>query len=232
MLIFVLTLLVIVAASMHIRAEYRGARHRVYIFKPLTMVFIILIALLGRSSPPFYQYMIITGLVFSLAGDVFLMLPKDRFVAGLIAFLIAHLCYIAAFAPEIHALAWWPLLPLVMYAIVVYRVLAPFLGKLKVPVLTYIAVILMMAWLGWERWGHMGHGGTLMAFVGAILFVVSDTILAIDRFRGAFKSASVLKLATYYCAQYLIAWSVVASPLFASSSLSALFSNMLISLTG
>ena len=188
MLTFVLTVVVIVAASMHILAGYRGPRQHVYIFKPVTMVIILLIALLGQGASPFYRYMIITGLVFSLAGDVFLMLPKDRFVAGLVAFLIAHLFYIAAFVPEIHGLTWWPLIPLVIYAIVLYRILAPSLGKLKAPVLVYIAVILMMAWLAWERWSQMGQSGALMAFVGALLFVVSDTLLAIDRFRGAFKS--------------------------------------------
>jgi uncharacterized membrane protein YhhN len=193
---------------MHVLAEYRGARQCVYIFKPLTMVIILLIALLGKGAAPFYQYMIITGLVFSLAGDVFLMLPKDRFRAGLVAFLIAHLFYIAAFVPEISGLTWWPLAPLIMYAIVVYRLLAPSLGKLKLPVLFYIAVILTMAWLAFERWTQTGHSGALMAFVGAILFVVSDSILAIDRFRGAFRSAPVLKLSTYFAAQWFLAGSV------------------------
>jgi len=213
MLTFVLTVVVIVSASMHILAEYRGPRQHVYIFKPVTMVIILLIAIVGRGASPFYRYMIITGLVFSLAGDVFLMLPKDRFVAGLVAFLLAHLCYIAAFVPEIHALTWWPLIPLVIYAIVIYRILAPSLGKLKLPVLFYIAVILTMAWLAWERWSQGDHSGALLACVGALLFVVSDTILAIDRFRGAFKSAPALKLTTYYTAQWLLAGSVGALPI-------------------
>ena len=86
--------------------------------------------------------------------------------------------------------------------------LAPFLGKLKVPVLFYIVVILVMAWLAFERWSHMDQTGALMAFVGAILFVVSDTILAIDRFRGAFRAAPALKLTTYFAAQWLLAGSV------------------------
>jgi len=213
MLTIVLTVVAIVSASMHIMAEYRGPRQHVYIFKPVTMVIILLIALLGRNASPFYQYMLITGLVFSLAGDVFLMLPKDRFVAGLVAFLIAHLFYIAAFVPEIHALTWWPLIPLVIYAVVIYRILAPSLGKLKLPVLVYIAVILIMAWLAWERWRQTGQSGALLASVGALLFVISDTILAIDRFRGAFKSAPTLKLSTYYTAQWLLAGSVGASVL-------------------
>lgn len=208
MLTFILMLLVILSASIHIRAEYRGPRQHVYVFKPLTMVFIWLIAILGQATFPFYKYMIITGLVFSLAGDVFLMLPSDRFLAGLVAFLIAHLFYIAAFLPEISALTWWPLVPLVIYGIVIYIIVASSLGKLKLPVLIYVVVILIMAWLAWERWSQTGQSGALLAFVGAVLFVISDTILAINRFRGAFKPSRALNLTTYFAAQWLIASSV------------------------
>jgi len=208
MLTSILTLLAILSASIHIRAEYRGPRQHIYIFKPLTMVFILLIATLGQATLPFYKYMIITGLVFSLAGDVFLMLPADRFVAGLVAFLIAHLFYIAAFMSEISALIWWPLVPVIIYGIVIYTMLAPSLGKLKLPVLAYIVVIMIMAWLAWERWSQTGQSGVLLASVGAVLFVISDTILALNRFRGTFKPARALNLTTYFAAQWLIAGSV------------------------
>lgn len=208
MLTSILMLLVILSASIHIRAEYRGPRQHVYVFKPLTMVFIWLIAILGQATFPFYKYMIITGLVFSLAGDVFLMLPSDRFLAGLVAFLIAHLFYIAAFLSEISALTWWPLVPLVIYGIVIYTIVASSLGKLKLPVLIYVVVILIMAWLAWERWSQTGQSGALLAFAGAVLFVISDTILAINRFRGAFKPSRALNLTTYFAAQWLIASSV------------------------
>lgn len=208
MLTSILTLLAILSASIHIRAEYRGPRQHIYIFKPLTMVFILLIAILGQATLPFYKYTIVVGLVFSLAGDVFLMLPSDRFVAGLVAFLIAHLFYIAAFVSEISALIWWPLVPLVIYGIVIYTILAPSLDKLKLPVLAYIVVIMIMAWLAWERWSQTGQSGVLLASVGAVLFVISDTILAINRFRGAFKPARALNLTTYFAAQWLIAGSV------------------------
>jgi uncharacterized membrane protein YhhN len=208
MVTFILVLLVILTSSVHIRAEYRGPRRHIYIFKPLTMVFIWLIAILGQASLPLYKHIIIAGLVFSMAGDVFLMLPSDRFVAGLVAFLVAHLFYIVAFMSEISALKWWPLIPLAIYGILIYIILAPCLGKLKTPVLIYIVVILIMAWLAWERWSQTSQNGALMAYVGALLFVISDTILAINRFRKTFKLARVLNLTTYFAAQCLIAGSV------------------------
>jgi uncharacterized membrane protein YhhN len=208
MLTSILVPLTILSACAHIRAEYRGPRLHVYLFKPLTMSFICLIAILGQAALPFYKDMIIAGLVFSMAGDVLLMLPPDRFVAGLAAFLIAHLCYIAAFASEIGALIWWPLIPLATYGTVIYIILAPSLGKLKSPVLIYVVVILVMAWLAWERWSQTGQSGALLASAGAVLFLTSDTILAINRFRRAFKPAHALNLATYFAAQWLIASSV------------------------
>ncbi len=208
MLTYVLILLVIVSAFIHIRAEYLGPRQYVYIFKPLTMLFIWLIAILGQAALPFYKYMVLTGLLFSLAGDVFLMLPSDRFVAGLVAFLIAHLFYSAAFVSEINSLIGWPLIPFVIYGIVIYIILASSLGKLKLPVIIYVVVILIMAWLAWERWRQTGQSGALLASIGAVLFVISDTILAIDRFRGTFKLSRALNLATYFAAQLLIAGSI------------------------
>jgi uncharacterized membrane protein YhhN len=211
MLTYILMLLVIVSASIHIRAEYRGPRQHIYIFKPLTMVFILLIAIVGQTALPFYKYMIITGLLFSLAGDIFLMLPTDRFVAGLVAFLIAHLLYIVAFVSEISVLMWWPMIPFVIYGIVIYIMLASSLGKLKVPVLIYVVVILIMAWLAWERWSQTGQSGALLASIGAVLFIISDAILAIDRFRGAFKLSRASNLITYFAAQLLIACSIGAS---------------------
>lgn len=208
MLTFSLILLVILSASLHIRAEYCGPRQQVYLFKPLTTGLIGLIALLGQATSSFYKLMIIAGLIFSLAGDVFLMLPSDRFVAGLVAFLVAHLFYSAAFGSEISALTWWPLIPLITYGLVIYLILAPSLGPLKWPVLIYVGIILIMAWLAWERWSQADQSGTLLALIGALLFVLSDTILALNRFRWAFKPARALNLATYFAAQGLIAGSV------------------------
>lgn len=208
MLTLILSLLVVVSASIHIRAEYRGPRQQIYIFKPLTMLLIGLIAILGQGAPSFYKNMIIIGLVFSIMGDIFLMLPTDRFVAGLVSFLIAHLFYIGAFVAGIDAFRWWPLIPFALFGIAIYIYLAPALGKLKLPVLLYVGVIMVMAWVAWELWIQTGQSGALLAAFGAMLFVVSDAILAINRFRAPFKSARLLNLTTYFAAQWLIAGSV------------------------
>lgn len=200
--------IVMLTAFCHIWAKYHGQRRLVYVFKPLTMAFICLAAILGRSAFPYYKGMIVTGLVFSTVGDVFLMLPMDRFAAGMIAFTAAHVCYIAAFSPEVQTLSWWPAILIIACGGAFFIPISPKLGKLKVPVLIYILVILVMVWMAWERWSQTGRTGSILAAVGASLFMISDAILAINRFREKFESAHALNLITYYAAQLMIAFSV------------------------
>src|ERR1043165_6191429 len=99
MVVLALTAAVFISAVLTIRAEYRGPRIQFYVFKPLTVVLIILVALQAKhETGAQYKSLVVGGLLCSLAGDVFLMWPRDRFVAGLVSFLVAHLFYIAAFA--------------------------------------------------------------------------------------------------------------------------------------
>jgi len=205
-----LSVLVFGSALLHIRAEYKGPRVHVYLFKPLTMVFIILLALQGaRPDASLYKYAILAGLGFSLVGDIFLMLPLKRVIVGLVSFLVAHLCYIVAFSAGIRlgVSGWLPALFL-LYVIIMFAVLFPHLGKMRLPVLVYELVIVMMAWRAGERWAQIGDTGALLALAGAILFVISDSAWAINRFVRRYKSAQALILSSYFCAQWLIALSV------------------------
>lgn len=208
MTIGALTIMAFVSGALAIAAEYRGARRHVYLFKPLTILLIIWIALSAEASL-LYKYLIIAGLLFSLAGDIFLMLPSDRFIAGLVSFLIAHLFYIAAFT--IDGALWpgfWTAIPFLVYGVVMLSVLLPRLGKMKAPVMVYMLVILLMAWQALNRFGNTEQAGTLCAFAGATLFAASDSFLALNRFRRRFRSAQFLILSTYFTAQWLIALSV------------------------
>ncbi len=208
MLLMALTLFAALSAALHIRAEYRGSRRAVYVFKPLTMIFIILIAL--EALPSTYRNLILAGLVFSLAGDIFLMLPKDRFVAGLFSFLIAHLFYIGAFtidgARHVSLLSAFLLL---LYGLVMLALLLPSLGKMRVPVIVYMLVILLMVWQASNRWLGSTIPASGLAFAGASLFAFSDSTLAFNRFRRPFRSAQFLILASYFAAQWLMALSAL-----------------------
>lgn len=199
----------LLSGGLHIGAEYWGPRRGVYLFKPLTTTLILLLAW-QQPNPitPFYQALIMVGLAFSLLGDVFLMLPTDHFLHGLVSFLFAHLCYITAFAGQSGVPTPWALLPFLLYGVLMLRWLWPTLGKLKGPVVIYMAVILIMGWQAWGQWQQAGQWRALWALCGALLFILSDSVLAVDHFRQRFRTAQFIVLSTYYVAQLLIAMSV------------------------
>ena len=204
----------VLVAVLAIRAHYLEDRQRwqVYAFKPLATLLILALALSLSPARPDYQWAIAAGLVLSTAGDVFLMLPRDRFVAGLASFLLAHLCYLRAFSIEVPfgagLLLWLPFFAAGgMVVALVWPGLKP---ALRGPVVVYVIVIAAMAGQATGRWYAAGSAVALAAAVGAGLFVVSDAVLAIDRFRWPFRAARAVTLATYWAAQLLIAISVSA----------------------
>lgn len=200
---------ILVSGALAILGEERGPRWLVYVWKPTTTLLILVSAALVAGAPPRYQIPILAGLAASCAGDVFLMLPRDRFLAGLVSFLGAHVAYLVAFAVVPSGWAPWVALVILLgFGGGMVRVLWPGLGALRGPVVAYVSVILAMAWMAVARWQATPGPATAAAALGALLFVASDTLLALDRFRGRFPAARALVLTTYYAAQCLIAWSV------------------------
>lgn len=187
-----------------------------YLCKPLATLLVGAIAL--RSLPAQsarYRTAVLVGIAFSLAGDVFLMLPQDLFVPGLVSFLLAHLCFYAAFFPG----ARWTarLIAVAAYAVVGVANTALLLPKvpppLHVPVLAYVLVLVVMAGLAAARaWSLRADpllaGPALYAAAGGALFVLSDSLLAWNRFGGGIPLAALFVLASYYAALWCIARSV------------------------
>lgn len=210
MFVRILTLLVIASACLMLRAEYLGPDVLVYVLKPLTTTLILLIAAQVRRPVSLaYKLAVVGGLIFSLAGDVLLMLPNSQFVLGLVSFLLAHIFYIVAFrSGSGWGLSRWTWVPFAAFGALMFGILAPGLDQFMLPVLVYLVVILVMAWQAWERWRHTGQRSALLSFLGAVLFVVSDSALAINRFRVGYEAASIVIWGTYVPAQWLIARSV------------------------
>jgi uncharacterized membrane protein YhhN len=203
----------LVAVLAQLRGEYRGPRALLYLAKPsATLLVLALAASAPPGAEPWVARWILLGLAFSLAGDVLLMLPSDRFAAGLASFLVAHLCYLAGFTREAgFQLALPALLPLLAAAALVVRRLAPGLGGMRVPVLVYVAALLLMAWQALGRSLVLPGAGPVLAAAGACLFVVSDSALALARFHRPFASSRAVVAITYFAAQWLIALSLHAA---------------------
>jgi uncharacterized membrane protein YhhN len=203
-----LSIIALISAIITIYAKLRENYLLQYIFKPLTMLTIILMAFLNSSTPTtFYQQMIIVGLIFSTIGDV-LLIDSRRFVYGLLSFLAAHICFIVAF----YSVTTTPNLPsLVFYLIYVTGFLAVLwkhLDKLKLPVIVYSLALAAMSWLALSKTVEHHNHHTFHAFVGSLMFVASDSLLAFAKFKSPFRFAEILILSTYFLAQFFIALSV------------------------
>lgn len=140
------------------------------------------------------------------------MLPRDRFAAGLGAFLLGQIAYLVAFSygnpVALRQVVW--LLPFLAFAAVVLADRWSAIGRLKVPVLIYAAVLCAMAWRAVMRDQSViiPKQTAVYGALGACLFVLSDGIVTLRRFGRAFRAAESLELATYWAAQFLIAVSV------------------------
>lgn len=212
-LLAITCLAVIVSCTVTIVAAHLGPARRwlFCIFKPLTTMLILATALApGAFLAERYAGGICLGLLFSLIGDVWLMLPRDRFRQGLASFLLARLCYTYAFTAGTAVGSFpWALIPFSVIGIAALRYLWPALpGGLKAPVSVYVGVTVLMTAMPAALALSNGSAAALAAAIGAVLFLVSDMILAVDRFRRPFHAAHGLILATYFVGQLLIALSI------------------------
>lgn len=131
------------------------------------------------------------GVLLSAAGDAFLLDSDRYFLAGLVAFLAAHLTYVAAFwsAPWLAPVAGI----VVVGAVGFVALLWPGLGKMRVPVLVYMAAIATMVTKAW--------GAGPLAGLGATVFMVSDGILGYDRFRRPVPRRDLAVMLPYWLGQ-------------------------------
>lgn len=207
----VLTAIAGICALGTVFCETAGRRGLVWFFKPAATVAIIAVAWLrpGAGSPAVYKTFLLAGLAASLVGDVFLIEIDKYFRPGLAAFLVAQILYIRAFLavtpPRVDFLS---VLPLLLAGLFMMAILFPHLGKAKVPVAVYILSLTIMAGLASNRYILSGGGAAFRAFLGAILFLISDAILALNKFARKIPYGRAANLSLYFVAQWLLAMSI------------------------
>ena len=202
----ILSIVALISAVATIWAKFQESEKLQFIFKPLTMLAIILIAFLSSSSPmTFYQKMVLAGLIFSVAGDVFLIKDDKFFIQGLVSFLIGHICFIVAFwtSPNPPSGLFY-----LVYIVLFLSILWKNVGSLKIPVIVYATAIALMSWMALSRYLEFSDAKTLYALLGSLFFVASDSLLAYNKFKQTLRLAPLLVLGTYFLAQWLIALSV------------------------
>lgn len=198
------------SALLAIAADWKERRHRAfYILKPITTLLILGLALANPQATAEYQRFIAAGLVLSTLGDVCLMFRGDGwFAAGLGSFLLAHLAFIGAFAHGLAPLSipWWAWLVAPCGAALL-ALLLPRAGALKLPVVVYCVVIGAMVVTASTRYAMLGTTAALLGMIGAVVFLVSDSALAVRQFLRPYRGAQALILSTYWLGVGLIALS-------------------------
>jgi uncharacterized membrane protein YhhN len=178
-----------------------GINIGVYLLKPLLMP--VLFSLIYLSKRPKQSSYIYLALFFSWLGDVVLMFPDRRlFIFGLVAFLIAHIFYIFLFI-KISIKPYYHTLGLVLVPIIFNNLILPHVPTaLTTPVIIYFLVITTMAILASCR--NLYLTGNKEIIVGSLFFVVSDTILAYNKFVVPIQFSTLFVMFTYGLGQYLI----------------------------
>lgn len=185
-----------------------------FLFKPLTTALILVYAWPRGTERPRLARWLRAGLLCSLAGDVALLWPEPGFLPGLVSFLAAHVCYIVGFCTRkrLGAVRW----PFLMFGVIAAAVLGrlwPHIpADLRAPVVVYVVCLSAMAAQAWAWWrGSVGQPDEPLArwaAWGGTLFVLSDAMLAINKFAGPLEMASFWVLASYWPAQWCIASSL------------------------
>jgi uncharacterized membrane protein YhhN len=181
------------------------------IAKPLILPALMCYFLASVSTRQFY---FLGALIFCWAGDVLLMFQSTElyFIFGLVAFLIGHLFYMISYRRlrtgsteglmNVQKIRY--AFPIILAGTGLVAILFPHLGGLRIPVLVYALVLTLMVLQALFRYGFTSKKSFALVFIGAIFFMVSDSILAINKFIEPLPLASLAIMLTYITAQYLI----------------------------
>ena len=201
---------VAIACVQLIAVQFNFASLR-FITKPLLMPVLALIVYYNSRYAK--RSFILAALFFSFLGDSFLLLEDKYslfFIFGLVSFLITHILYIIFFLGikqnQSSILKKHPYIPLLilLYGTGLVALLYPSLGTLKIPVMFYAAIICLMLVCSFYIYKSVPRGAGEQFIMGALLFVISDSLLALNKFYQPLPFAGLLIMSTYCAAQYLI----------------------------
>ena len=201
-------------------AVYQGNKKIEYFAKPGFMI-LLMIWVFINSPGNSTSIWLLLGLFFSLGGDIFLMLPKETFLQGLISFLIAHIFFIITFLhisqePKYTHLTL--LLGLLIFAFALFvdiriskELIKSSKKKLVIPVNIYSLILFSMAFIAYGTIGSQNVVTTLgiIISIGATLFMLSDILLAWNKFVSPLLGGRFTTIIIYHIAQVLITTGVL-----------------------
>ena len=208
-LFFVIVLIELLSSTLSWLSSFHN------VAKPLILISLILFFYLqGKHLSQKTRRNTLFALTFSLVGDVLLMFDEvslNFFLIGLISFLLAHVFYIVVFIEKKNRLK--KPIPfgtlLIIYALGLFYILYDGLGHMLIPVSIYMLVILSMAVTAALRKGNVPNLSYNLVFIGVLLFLISDSILAVNKFYGDILYEHLLIMSTYAFAQYCIVMGII-----------------------
>lgn len=195
---------VLLSGWLYVDASYRGPVWQRWLFKPLTL---LLLLLLAWQAPMFTVtgYLVVAGLAASLAGDALTLLPGQRLLYAIGAFFLSHLLYAIYFASGLALSFFWPLpLVLVIIGALLIAVLWTRLDALRLPVVTYITMTLVMVWLAADQYFFRPTDTAFSGMTGAALLLAGAAIWLISHFRRRFSADTAIVAACYFLGHFLI----------------------------
>jgi uncharacterized membrane protein YhhN len=188
---------------------------------PLLILFYIF-GVIETSSIDRVNWLIVVALVGGMGGDIFLMLKDEDkwFLPGMCSFLINQIFYIISFFLSITdytAFTLWGLFLIIPALLILIFTVPRFIGKtesMKIPVLIYMAAILLMHIAALLRIADARLLGLpfVLVFIGSLSFIFSDASIAVNKWAGEFKNARVIIITTYIIAQFYIVLGVLLTP--------------------
>ena len=207
----VLVILAFVFAALESLALWKKWDQLEYVVKPAVMICLFIWLYLSTGLQGLTLWFGV-GILFSLVGDVLLMISLDRmFIFGLVAFLLAHVAYLVGFQNELIGITSWSVLLIVILSISAVRVIRRIVSAIRTkgqtrlvnPVIVYSIVITVMLYAAMTTISNPEWMANASLFVsaGAFLFYISDLILAWNKFVSPIKNGRILNIAAYHLGQ-------------------------------
>lgn len=176
-----------------------------FVTKPLLMVSLAVVYLTSVKKPSFW---FVSALFFSFWGDVFLLFNEKFFLYGLASFLLAHILYIKILSSDLKQISFVKIIttsiPFIFaFGSVVYLI-RDSVGEMLIPVIIYGIIISTFGVITLLNFLHTKSTENLWLFLGATIFIVSDSLIAINKFYEAREIYGISIMITYIVAQYLI----------------------------
>ncbi len=216
MLQYIFLVIFFIVVAVEIFGEIKENQKIIYGTKPLLMPLLILFYIFGvleLGSIDQVDWLIMVALIGGWAGDIFLMLEDEEkwFLFGMGAFFVNQIFYIISFLLSIGSYSGfdiWALFLLAPSLLILLFTVPRFIkktGDMKIPVLVYMAAILLMHITAILRMAEFSGLPFILVYIGSLSFIFSDASIAVNKWAGEFHNARFIIMTTYVMAQFYIA---------------------------